>query len=135
MKKLVVIALMLFSGLTTFAQEKKEGKPGKPDGEKWSVEQKVAEKVKRIATDLNLNEKQVAEIKELLQKEIAQKEEKRAKIKAIREEMRPTKEERESMKAEMKRILTPEQFEKFVTIQKEKKNKLKEEFKERKEKR
>lgn len=134
MKKLVVIALML-SGLTTFAQEKKEGKQGKPDGEKWSVEQKVDEKVKRIASDLNLNEKQVAEIKELLQKEIAQKEENRAKIKAIREEMRPTKEEREAMKAEMKRVLTPEQFEKFVAIQKEKKNKLKEERKERKEKR
>jgi Spy/CpxP family protein refolding chaperone len=120
MKKLVVIVLVL-AGLTTFAQGKKEGKMGKPKVEKLSVEQKVAQKVERMKADLNLNEKQVAEVKILVEKEVAQKEAKREKIKAVREEMRPTKEEREAMKAEMKRILTPEQFEKLKKENKEKK--------------
>jgi Spy/CpxP family protein refolding chaperone len=131
MKKLVVIVLVL-AGLTTFAQGKKEGKMGKPKVEKLSVEQKVAQKVERMKADLNLNEKQVAEVKILVEKEVAQKEAKREKIKAVREEMRPTKEEREAMKAEMKRILTPEQFEKLKKENKEKKGEGKKDRNEKK---
>ena len=131
MKKLVVIVLVL-AGLTTFAQGKKEGKMGKPKVEKLSVEQKVAQKVERMKADLNLNEKQVAEVKILVEKEVAQKEAKREKIKAVREEMRPTKEEREAMKAEMKRILTPEKFEKLKKENKEKKGEGKKDRNEKK---
>lgn len=131
MKKLVVIVLVL-AGLTTFAQGKKEGEMSKPEGEKMSVEQKVAHKVDRMKKDLNLTDKQVAEVKILVEKEFARKEENRKKMKAIREEMRPTKEEREAMKTEMNRILTPEQLKKLEAQHKERKEELREERKDRK---
>lgn len=110
MKKILVTALLLV-GLTTFAQGK-----GKAQEEKMSTEQKV----ERITSELNLSEKQVAEIKIMVEKEMAQKEANKAKLKALREELKPTKEEREAVKAEMKRILTPEQFDKLQAIQKTK---------------
>ena len=119
MKKILVAALLLV-GLTTFAQGK-----GKPQEEKMSTEQKVAQKVERITSELNLSEKQVAEIKIMVEKEMAQKEANKAKLKALREELKPTKEEREAVKAEMKRILTPEQFDKLQAIQKSKKKEKK----------
>ena len=128
MKKLIV-ATFLIVGLTTFAQGKKEGKLG---GEKLSVEQKVAQKVEQMKTDLNLNENQVAEVKILVEKEITKKEAARAKMKEVKKEMRPTKEENEAMKAEMKRILTPEQFEKLKKEKKEKKEDRKKERNEKK---
>lgn len=131
MKKFVV-AILLVVGITSFAQGKKEGKMGKPEGEKMSIEQKVTHKVDRMKKDLNLTDKQVAEVKILVEKEFARKEENREKMKAIREEMRPTKEEREAMKTEMKRILTPEQLEKLEAQHKERKEELREERKERK---
>jgi protein CpxP len=112
MKKILVAAL-LFVGLTTFAQGK-----SKPQVEKMSTEQKVAQKVERITSELNLTEKQVAEIKIMVEKEMTQKEANKARIKALREELKPTKEEREAVKSEMKRILTPEQFNKLQELQK-----------------
>lgn len=119
MKKILVAALLLV-GLSTFAQSK-----GKAQEEKMSTEQKVAQKVERITSELNLSEKQVAEIKIIVGKEMAQKEANKAKLKALREELKPTKEEREALKAEMKRILTPEQFDKLQAIQKTKKKEKK----------
>ncbi|WP_339838523.1 DUF4890 domain-containing protein [uncultured Flavobacterium sp.] len=141
MKKLVVAALLVV-GLTTFAQGK--GKRG--DFKEITPEQRTEMQIKKMTTDLNLNEKQQKEVKELLN---AQKEdraemiEKRKEIKETAE--KATKEQRAEMKAKMdlkkeaidkkmKTILTDEQYKKWEATKEDRKEKMgdrKEKMKER----
>ncbi|MFY8182238.1 MAG: hypothetical protein ACOVLG_10705, partial [Flavobacterium sp.] len=60
MKK-VFLAVLLFVGITTFAQ----GKRGEQK-EKLTAEQRVELQAKKMKLDLDLNDKQVAEVKKLL---------------------------------------------------------------------
>lgn len=133
MKKLMVTALLVV-GLTTFAQEK--GKRG--DFKEMTPEQRTEMQVKKMTTELNLDEKQQKEVKELLntQKEDrAEMIEKRKEIKETAE--KATKEQRAAMKArmdekkaavekKMKTILTNDQYKKWETLKEGKKQKMKE---------
>ena len=132
MKKVIVAALLVV-GLTTFAQEK-EGK--RNEREKLTQEQKVDFQVKRITKDLDLNEKQAKDVRNLIAKEVEKREAKRAQLKDLkdnkRDEMRAQMEaEAAAVSSDMKKILTPEQYTKWGKILEERKEKIKEKIKEK----
>lgn len=137
MKK-VFLAIVMLIGMTTFAQEKEAKKEAK---EKLTPEQRVNLQVKRLAKDLDLNSNQIEELHALLEKESAQREsrkaamqEKKEKNALKREEVKAAVEkERAENEAEMKKILTPEQYEKWVKIREERKANLKGKLMERRE--
>ena len=136
MKK-VIIAALLIVGITAFAQEK-EGK--RPGGGELTSEQKVDFQVKRLTKDLDLNEKQVKDVKALVSKEVEKREAKRSEIKELktkqREEMTPQREaEQAGVSEDMKKILTAEQYAKWGKIREERKENIKEKMTERREKR
>ncbi len=125
-------------GLTTWAQEK-EGRRG--DRENRSPEQRVDFQVKRMSQDLNLNEKQISEVRALITKESAIREAKKAEMKEKRamkandrkEAKANMEKERASADAEMKKILTPEQYAKWDKIREERRANMKEKMMERRE--
>ena len=88
MKKLFVLALLVV-GLTTFAQEK--GKRG--DFKEMTPEQRTEMQVKKMTKDLDLNEKQQKEVKELL----ASQKEDRSEMMEKRKEMKETAEKATSL--------------------------------------
>lgn len=138
MKKVFLVALMLI-GITTFAQDKTERK-GRPERAKLTAEQKVEKQVEHLKTDLNLNEKQTAEVKALVSKQVAKREAKKAEMDAQKEKNRAEMkakmlEEQNATKAEMKKILTAEQYTKWEAGRADKKEKVIERMKDRKKKR
>ncbi|WP_396194551.1 hypothetical protein [Flavobacterium sp.] len=133
MKKLF-LALLLLVGMTTWAQGKRERRP---EGDRLTKEEKVDIQVKRMTKDLDLNEKQIKEIRALVTSEVEKREAKRAQMaeekKAKREAMKAKlKEEQTAHSAEMKKILSQEQFAKWEKLREERKGKLKEKMAERK---
>jgi len=136
--KNLFIAALLFVGMTTFAQE-----PRGERKEKLQPEQKVEVQVNKLTKDLSLNEKQTAQVKELLTKENAERQAKKAEMDAKRADgQKPSPEERDAMKkkmeekmanhkAEMKKILTADQYSKWEQNLEAKKEKMKEKMKER----
>ena len=135
MKKLFAVALLVV-GLTAFAQEKEGRRAGR---EKLTPEQKVDFQVKRLTKDLDLNEKQVKEVKNLVAKQAEKREGKKEEMKDIkakkRAEMKAQMEtEYAAVSSDMKKILTPEQFTKWVKIHEDRKEKMKEKMAERREK-
>lgn len=136
MKKLFLAALLVV-GLTAFAQEREGRKAGR---EKLTTEQKVDFQVKKLTKDLNLNDKQAKEVRALVTKEVEKREAKRAEIKEIkakkREDMKAKiQAEQEAVSADMKKILTPEQYTKWEKIREERKENFKEKMSERRERR
>ena len=73
MKKLVV-ALLFIVGITAMAQEKEMKRPNGDKFASLTPEQKVEFQVKKMSKDLNLNEKQVKEMKALVTKEVEKRE-------------------------------------------------------------
>lgn len=127
MKKLIVAALLVV-GITTLAQKKVEKKD---KSEKLTSEQKVNLLVKKMTRDLDLNEKQQAEYKNLIAKQTENREEKKAALNELkgkdRKEIKVQMElEQEAVSEEMKKILTPEQFTKWTQIRDEREKKMKE---------
>ena len=126
MKKLI-IATLLVIGISTYAQDKKgtEKRMNKPEMEKFSPEQQNQLKLKKMTLELDLNAKQQEEIGQIIteqskKREIMMKHHKEMKM----ENKKPSTEERFAMKtkmldeqiamkAKMKKILSPEQFEKW----------------------
>lgn len=136
MKKVFVAALLVV-GITAFAQEKK-GRSG--EREKLTPEQKVDFQVKRLTKDLDLNEKQAKEVRNLVVEQRDKRERKRVEKKEIsnqkRAQMKTQMElEQAALSSEIKKIITPEQFAKWKKIQDERKEKMKEKISERREKR
>ena len=141
MKKLI-IAVLLVVGITTFAQGKKEARG---ERENLTKEQKVDLQVKKLTTDLALNEKQAIAVRSLVEKEVSKREAKREKSSAMKEKKMGDREkmmeerksemqkEQAAVAAEMKKILTADQFAKFEKLKAEQKDKMKERFSERKE--
>ena len=131
MKKLLVIALLVV-GLTTFAQEK--GKRG--DRKNMSPEERTEMRVEKMTKELDLNETQQKQVKELLASQKENREEFIEKRKEIKETAeKATKEQRAEMKAKleenkeaikskMKTILTDEQYKKWESNMEEKKTKM-----------
>ena len=132
MKK-VFLAVIMFVGITTFAQEKKEKRA---DKEKMTSEQKVNFMVKKMTTDLTLNEKQVEKVRVLVTNQVEKRETKKGELKENdiknKAEMKTEIEANQTnMSVEMKKILTTDQFSKWENIRKERKEKLKEKMAER----
>ena len=131
-----LIALLVV-GITTFAQEKGADKSERV---KLTVEQKVDIQVKRISKDLELNEKQIKDVRNLVAKEMEKRESMKGKMhditKTQRAEIKTQMEaEQAAVNSEMKKILTPVQYAKWVKIRDEMKEKMKEKMAERAEKR
>ena len=115
MKKLIVVALLLF-GFTTFAQEAKKEKEKTESREKMSPEERTQKEIKRMTKALSLTETQQREMRALF----IEMEEKRA------EGQKPSKEDRKAMKDKVNKILTTEQAATWEKIQEERKEKMKE---------
>lgn len=135
MKKVFALALLVV-GMTTFAQENATRKNGK---ENLTSEQKVDIQVKKMTKGLDLTEKQVKEVRTLVTEQIGKRESKRAALKKektkARNEMKAQMETNQvTVSAEMKRILTAEQFSKWENNRDERKEKMKEKMAERREK-
>ena len=133
MKK-VLLAILLFVGITAIAQEKKAPRA---EGKKLTPEQKVDFQVKRLTKDLNLNETQAKEIRVLVTKEVEKREAKIAEMKKKKEQnkeerMAEHKEQQVAFATDMKKILTPDQFSKWEKSREESKAKMKERISERK---
>ncbi len=118
---------LLVVGITAFAQEKENKRQ---NGERYASltpEQKVEMHVKRISKDLNLNENQTNEVRELATKEVEKREKSKSEMKERknikRKEMQT---EQAAIKVEMKKILNPEQFAKWEKMNAERKEKVKE---------
>lgn len=136
MKKVIVAALLVV-GMTAFAQEKEGRRAGR---EKLTTEQKVDFQVKKMTKDLDLNEKQAKDVSVLVTKEVEKREAKRAEMQNLkakkRAEMKAQIEaEQVAVSADMKKILTAEQYAKWEKIRDERKENFKEKMAERREKR
>ena len=125
MKRMITV-LFLALGLSTFAQERGEGRKD------LSNEEMATLSAKRLAMQLDLNEDQEMKLKTLYmtrmetmkegREENAEKRadmmEKREKMREKREEVREKREnESEEMKAELQKILTADQFQKWEQLQ------------------
>jgi Spy/CpxP family protein refolding chaperone len=132
--KHLFLALLLVVGITATAQDKKERRS---EGKKnLTTEQKVDLQVKKMTKDLALNEKQATEVRTLVTKQVAKREATKEEIKAQkaqkREEAKAKMQEDEAaLSADMKKILTPEQFTKWEKIRKERIANMKEKMGER----
>src|SRR5690606_10226875 len=102
MKKLVLSAVLVAMGTFAMAQTNKMAKP-----EKAQMAQNHEEKLKKMQSELNLSEVQVAQIKAMHEKRMAEKDKNQAERK---EKMEQWKQKKEQRNAEMKQILTPEQY-------------------------
>jgi protein CpxP len=137
MKK-VFLAAIMFVGLTTFAQEKKEIK------QRLTPEQRIELQAKKMKLELDLNDKQVADVKKLLLEQNKKREAKKAEMKAKKaDKKKPTADEIYAMKnnmldkqiahkAEMKKILNAEQFKKWEEKKNDGKKRMKKQFKNKK---
>lgn len=122
MKKLITVMILLFS-VTLFAQERGERRS------EMTNEEMATLHAKRLAMQLDLNEEQEAKLKELYTKQFEDRRELMQERREEREEMRKEMaKERSKMreehmeiseqhKAQMKEILTAEQFAKWEELQ------------------
>lgn len=126
-----ILAAVMILGLTATAQKREHER-----GERLTPEQRVELQVKKLTLELDLNKKQQGEIKQLLTTKSIEREKMMEKRKAEKEaEAQRNSEERFAMrskmldekiamKAEMKKILNEEQFNKFEELEKERQKKL-----------
>jgi len=125
--KNVFLALLLFVGITVLAQEKEMKKHNGDKYASLTSEQKIELQVKRMTKDLNLNEKQIKEMKNLVAKEVEKRENKKAELEAFKTQKRKEMIQDSITKStEMKKILSSEQYAEWEKIQEEKKEKMKE---------
>ena len=144
MRKLIVASLLAISTFT-FAQEKMENEMNTPRKEHQQNGERDEIRLKKLTSGLNLNAKQLEQIKLLMTEQNAKREafmkEKMANKETAKE---PTKEElkarrdkiketKASIDEKLKAILSPEQFSKWNTTKDEAKAKMKEKRKEEKE--
>ena len=114
MKQVLIGALMLTS--MAFAQKREGQQP-------MNAEDRVEKMTERMSAELQLSDDQKKQVKELLAK---QSEARKADMEERRAKMREKMEERKAFKAEMDKILTPEQKEKWEAIKKENREKIQE---------
>ena len=140
MKKLILAAVLVVSTLT-FAQERGR------KGEKLTPEQQTEIQVKKMTLELDLDAKQQKEVKAILLENAKKRDAKMAEMKAKREKgEKPSADEKFEMKnkmldnqienkAQMKKILKPEQFAKWEEKQSDRKKNQSERVQNRMEKR
>lgn len=135
---------MLFVGVASFAQDADQ-KPSREHKERMTPEQRNEKQLQKMTTELSLDANQQAQVKQLL----ADRSAKAEKFKEARKEKKdsntkPTAEERAAFKkqmedevaandAKMKSILKADQYTKWKTLQEEKKDKMRDKMKERRE--
>lgn len=141
MKKLALIALLAL-GISAYAQEGKKDRKG-ADVERLSPEQRNQLMLKRLTNELDLNDAQQKEIGKI----IAQQSEKREKIRAERmaqkeKGTKPTADEKfarenqklddqAELKTQLKKVLSPAQYEKWEAMKKEKREHMQERMEKR----
>ncbi|MBV2165895.1 MAG: hypothetical protein KUL76_05125 [Kaistella sp.] len=112
MKKIVFSAAFVVMG--TFAMAQQTPMMNKKDPAQ--MEQKRQEKLKMMQAELNLTSAQVAQIKALQDKKMAEKQQNASQMQAQRKaKMEAMKARQEQWNAEMRKILTPEQYQKWET--------------------
>ena len=117
MKKLVLS--VAFVAVGTFAMAQQNQRMQKMDPAK--MEQKRADHMKQMQTDLNLSEAQVTKMKVLQDQRMAERKENAPQMQAERKaKMDQMKAKRDQNEAEMKNILTPAQYQKWEAMKKEK---------------
>ena len=117
MKKLVLS--VAFVAVGTFAMAQQNQRMQKMDPAK--MEQKRADHMKQMQTDLNLSEAQVTKMKVLQDQRMAERKENAPQMQAERKaRMDQMKMKRDQNQAEMKNILTPAQYQKWEAMKKEK---------------
>ena len=116
MKKIVLSAAFVILG--TFAMAQQTPMMNKKDPAQ--MEQKRQEKLKMMQTELNLTNAQVAQIKALQDKKMAERQQNAPQMQAERKaKMEAMKARQEQWNAEMRKILTPEQCQKWETKKKQ----------------
>lgn len=133
MKKLILIALLVVVGMTSFAQVEKLGKAGM---EKLTPEQRQEKHLKRLSAELNLNAEQRVQIGKIMAEQSTKREATKAKREGMKaNQEKPTEEqkaafkkqreeEKAAMSDKMKKILSAEQFEKWNTMKEKGKAKM-----------
>ena len=114
MKKLIIAAVLMI-GMTSFAQERTPGEKGHKT-ERLSPEQRNEKHLKKLTSELNLNEKQQKEIGAILAEQSSKREENKEERKA----------QMQANGAKIKAVLTPEQTKKWEEMKAKKKEELKE---------
>ncbi|WP_367771789.1 hypothetical protein AB3G33_00400 [Flavobacterium sp. WC2421] len=128
MKKLLIAALLVVS-MTSFAQDSKgmEKKQHRAEMEKLTPEQRNQLMLKKMTLELDLNAKQQDQMKQVIMEQSKKREALREAHKADKKEMTSDErfamknkmlDEQIAMKAKMKNILSPEQFEKWDAMKK-----------------
>jgi Spy/CpxP family protein refolding chaperone len=126
MKKLILIALLVVVGMTSFAQVEKLGKAGM---EKLTPEQRQEKHLKRLTAELNLTAEQRVQIGKIIAEQSTKREGMKSNQEKPTEEQKAAfKKQREEEKAvmneKMKKILSAEQFEKWNTLKEKGKAKM-----------
>ncbi|MDR6966951.1 putative FlgJ-related protein [Flavobacterium arsenatis] len=139
MKKLIAIAL-LFVGMTSFAQEKisKENrKAQRAEIEQLTPEQRNQLRLKELTLKLDLNASQQKEMAKIIAEQTTKREALKADMKSAKESNKKLTaderfvmknkmlDEKIAMKERVKKILTPEQVEKWEKMKDDKKNHFK----------
>lgn len=142
MKKLF-IATMLFVGLASFAQDTEQN-TARDHKERMTPEERNEKQLKKMTSELNLDANQQTQIKQLLAERSAKAETFKEARKAKKESnVKLTAEERAALKkqmdeevasndAKMKAILNADQYKKWTSLQEERKDKMRERIRERK---
>lgn len=135
MKKTLLIALVIASLSSAYAQEKQIS-PAKPQREQMTPEQRNQLQLKRMTANLNLTPSQQKEMAVIIADQNSKREAKIAEIKANKEAKKQlTADERFKMenekldaqiehKAKMKKVLNKEQFEKWEKNQEKRNEKM-----------
>mgnify|MGYP003574936646 CR=1 FL=1 len=115
MKKLVLAIAFIGIGSFAMAQETTpQDKQVKRAEMKQKMQQREQERLAEMQKELNLNQDQVSQIKDLHAKRRAEMQEKSAQTKEIRQaRMQEMKAKRQQMDNDMKKILSPEQYDKW----------------------
>jgi protein CpxP len=141
MKKLI-IALVFGMGLTGFAQEATP-KPSKADMEKMTPEQRQQKHLEKLTKELTLDAKQQEAVGKILAEKSAKAQAAKAQKEARKSsgEKMPAEEkvafktqmqaEKTDTEAKMKAILSADQYQKWLKIREENKDKMKEKMIER----
>ena len=111
MKKLVFLAttLLMFLAITVNAQQR-------GPRERMTPEQQATRTVERLTTELKLTDKQQADLKKWYTESFKKREEAMQKNRDNREAMRDQmKKDREAADAELKKVLTEEQYKTYIT--------------------
>ncbi|OJX52180.1 MAG: hypothetical protein BGO88_16620 [Flavobacterium sp. 38-13] len=132
MKKMFVFAVLMI-GMASFAQEKPVVKKmDRAKMERLTPEQRNEQHLKKLTTDLGLNESQQKQMAALLSEQSAKREAKKAEREKLMQAKRTERnEEMKAFDTKVKAILTPDQSKKWDEMKAERREKVKEKVQER----